>query len=297
MSLAGYYFCKMCTKADKKRDEGLEIPEDIEYVRNVRYGENKKYHTLDICWPKSVESRPVNVQKDKLPVIISVHGGGYVYGSKEVYQFYAASLAQRGFTVVNFNYRLAPKYKFPAPLEDLNTVISWLLEHQKEYPVDMQKVFLVGDSAGAQIVAQYGAMYSNKEYASVMEMDVPKFTLKALGLCCGTYDLKKRALEADGKGLMRDYLGKDVRKYGEKLNVLNYITADYPPAYLFSANGDYLKEECRPMAELLKSKGVKCEYRIYGNDQTYHVFHVDMRNEYSKEANGEQVEFFKEIME
>ena len=289
MSLAAYYFCKMCTKADKKRDEGLEIPEDIEYVRNVRYGENKKYHTLDICWPKRIE--------EELPVIISVHGGGYVYGSKEVYQFYAASLAQMGFTVVNFNYRLAPKYKFPAPLEDLNTVISWLLEHQKEYPVDMQKVFLVGDSAGAQIVAQYGAMYSNKEYASVMEMDVPKFTLKALGLCCGTYDLKKRALEADGKGLMRDYLGKDIRKYGEKLKVLDYITADYPPTYLFSANGDYLKEECRPMAELLKSKGVKCEYKIYGNEQTYHVFHVDMRNEFGKEANGEMVAFFKEVME
>lgn len=289
MSLAAYYFCKMCTKADKKRDEGLEIPEDIEYVRNVRYGENKKYHTLDICWPKRIE--------EELPVIISVHGGGYVYGSKEVYQFYAASLAQMGFTVVNFNYRLAPKYKFPAPLEDLNTVISWLLEHQKEYPVDMQKVFLVGDSAGAQIVAQYGAMYSNEEYASVMEMDVPKFTLKALGLCCGTYDLKKRALEANGKGLMRDYLGKDIRKYGEKLNVLNYITADYPPAYLFSANGDYLKEECRPMAELLRSKGVRSEYKIYGNEQTYHVFHVDMRNEFGKEANGEMVEFFKEVME
>lgn len=289
MSLAAYYFCKMCTKADKKRDEGLEIPEDIEYVRNVRYGENKKYHTLDICWPKRIE--------EELPVIISVHGGGYVYGSKEVYQFYAASLAQMGFTEVNFNYRLAPKYKFPAPLEDLNTVISWLLEHQKEYPVDMQKVFLVGDSAGAQIASQYGAMYSNREYASVMEMEVPKFTLKALGLCCGTYDLKKRALEADGKGLMRDYLGKDIRKYGEKLNVLNYITADYPPAYLFSANGDYLKEECRPMAELLRSKGVRSEYKIYGNEQTYHVFHVDMRNEFGKEANREMVEFFKEVME
>lgn len=288
MSLAAYYFCKMCTKADKKRDEGLEIPEDIEYVRNVRYGENKKYHTLDICWPKRIE--------EELPVIISVHGGGYVYGSKEVYQFYAASLAQMGFTVVNFNYRLAPKYKFPAPLEDLNTVISWLLEHQKEYPVDMQKVFLVGDSAGAQIASQYGAMYSNKEYASVMELDVPKFTLKALGLCCGTYDLKKKAMEAGGKGIMADYLGKAHEKYGKKLSVLDYITEDYPPAYLFSANGDYLKEECRPMAELLKSKGVKCEYKIFGNEQTYHVFHVDMRNEFSGVANREQVEFFKEIL-
>lgn len=297
MSLAAYYFCKMCTKADKKRDEGLEIPQDIEYVRDIRYGENKKYHTLDICWPKSVESRPANVQKDKLPVIISVHGGGYVYGSKEVYQFYAASLAQRGFTVVNFNYRLAPKYKFPAPLEDLNAVIGWLMEHQGEYPLDMQNVFLVGDSAGAQIASQYGAMYSNKEYEDIMEIKVPKFTLKALGLCCGTYDLKKRAMEAAGKGVIRDYLGKVVTKYGKKLDVLEYITGDYPPTYLFSATGDYLMAECRPMAELLKSKGVKCEYKIYGNEQTYHVFHVDMRNEFGWEANGEQLEFFKTELE
>ena len=284
MSLTAYFFCKMCTKADKKRDAGLEIPQNIEYVRNIRYGENKKYHTLDICWPKGIE--------DELPVIISVHGGGYVYGSKEVYQFYAAGLAQMGFTVVNFNYRLAPKYKFPAPLEDLNAVISWLLEHKKEYPVDMQKVFMVGDSAGAQIASQYGVMHSNKEYADIMGISVPMFTLKALGLCCGTYDLKKRAEESAGKGVILDYLGKDLKKYDKKLNVMDYITADFPPAYIFSANGDYLRQECRPMAEFLQSKGVKCEYKIYGNEQTYHVFHVDMRNGFGSEANRDMVEFF-----
>lgn len=288
MSLAAYYFRKMCAKSDKKRDKGLEIPEEIEYVRDIRYGENQKYHTLDICWPKGIE--------EELPLIISVHGGGYVYGSKEVYQYYAAALAHMGFTVVNFNYRLAPKYKFPAPLEDLNTVISWLLEHQREYPVDMQKVFIVGDSAGAQIASQYGAIYSNREYADIMGMSLPKFTLKALGLCCGTYDLKKRAGEAAGKGVMSDYLGKDLMKYGEKLNVLDYITVDFPPAYLFSAKGDFLMEECKPMAELLRSRGVKCEYKIYGNEETGHVFHVDMRNEFGSVANQEQVEFFKKIL-
>ena len=51
------------------------------------------------------------------------------------------------------------------------------------------------------------------------------------------------------------------------------------------------------MAELLRSKGVRSEYKIYGNERTYHVFHVDMRNEFGKEANGEMVAFFKEVME
>ncbi len=296
MSLASYIFCKMCTKSDKKRDEGLEMPNDVEYVRNIRYGENKKYHTLDICWTKCIEGREVDVQKDKLPVIISVHGGGYVYGNKEVYQFYCASLAQKGFVVINFNYRLAPKYKFPAPLEDLTAVLNWILERQKEYPVDMDKVFLVGDSAGAQIASQYGAMYANKDYREVMSIEVPKITLCGLGLCCGTYDLKKRIQADGGKGVMRDYLGKAPEKYGEKLDALKYISKDYPPTYLFSSQGDFLVEECKPMAEFLKSMDVECEYKIYGKENTGHVFHVDMRNEFSSEANSEQLEFFKKVL-
>ena len=50
------------------------------------------------------------------------------------------------------------------------------------------------------------------------------------------------------------------------------------------------------MAELLKNKGVVCEYKIYGTEETGHVFHVDMRNEFSAEANREQLEFFKKVL-
>lgn len=297
MSLSSYIFCKMCTKSDRKRDEGLEIPQEVEYVRDIRYGVNKKYHMMDICWPKELDGHKVDAKRDKLPVIVSVHGGGYVYGSKEVYQFYAASLAKQGFAVINYNYRLAPKYKFPAPLEDLNEVLIWLLEHHMEYPLEPEKVFLVGDSAGAQIASQYGAMYSNKEYGEVMGIAVPKITLMGLGLCCGTYDLKKKSEEVVGKkGVLQDYLGKETQKHSEKLNVLKYITAEYPPVYLFSSQGDFLVGECKSMAEFLRSRGVTCGYKIYGNEQTGHVFHVDMRDSFGEEANREQLVFFKELM-
>lgn len=62
-----------------------------------------------------------------LPVIVSVHGGGWVFGSKEGYQFYCMSLAQLGFTIVNFSYRLAPEFPFPANIEDINSVMSWVM--------------------------------------------------------------------------------------------------------------------------------------------------------------------------
>ena len=77
------------------------------------YGKNKKYHSLDICFPADRASRAT---------VINVHGGGYVYGSTVPYKFYCCYLASKGYTVISFNYRLAPKFKFPSPLEDINLV-------------------------------------------------------------------------------------------------------------------------------------------------------------------------------
>jgi len=90
---------------------------------------------------------------------------------------------------------------------------------------------------------------------------------------------------------------KNPLKFGEKLDVLEHITKEYPPTYLFSSGGDFLLEECEIMADFLKEKEVMCEYKIYGNEQTRHVFHVDMKNEFSAEANNDQTEFFKRFLE
>ncbi len=297
MSLYSIIFNRQCRKSDTKRDSGLVIPEDVVYVRDIRYGRNKKYHILDICWPRMTggrkEEKIVDPEYDKLPVIISIHGGGYVYGSKEVYQFYSASLAEKGFAVINFNYRLAPRYHFPAPLEDLHAVIMWMLSNKDRYPIDIRNVFLVGDSAGAQLASQYGVIYSSREYRKIMGFKKPKIDIRAIGLCCGLYDLKKE-LEKNGcKGLMRDYLTKNPFQFGEKLDILKYVNRNYPPVYIFSAKGDFLMENCEPMAEYLKAKGVECECEIFGTKKTGHVFHVNMRDEYSSAANGKQTDFFR----
>ena len=91
---------KMFGEGDAKRDAGLKTPDDIIRYDDIRYGtEDDKLQMLDVYRPKGISG--------KLPVIMSVHGGGWVYGDKEVYQFYCMSLAQRGFAVVNYSYRLA----------------------------------------------------------------------------------------------------------------------------------------------------------------------------------------------
>ena len=105
--------------SDAKRDAGLTTPSDIQRFDNICYGKDPVWQSLDLYRPKSMDEK-------KLPVIVSVHGGAWVYGTKEVYQFYCMRLAQFGFAVVNFNYRLAPENKFPSSLEDTNLVFQWI---------------------------------------------------------------------------------------------------------------------------------------------------------------------------
>ncbi len=285
MNLKAWLVRRGFAKSDAKRDAGLTIPEDVELSEALSYG-GHKMNTLDVSRPKGAGA---------LPLIINVHGGGYVYGSTLPYRYYCASLAQRGFAVVSFNYRLAPEFCFPTPLYDLNAVMQWCFDNAEKYGLDMENVFMVGDSAGAQLASQYAAICSNPEYAGIMEIYPPEaLRFAAVGLNCGMYELSSHAKKRSGiNSVMSSYFTKDPSVFGEKLNVLDYINADYPPCHLISAPGDFLLGCCEPMWRLLRRRGVEAEYKIYGDKSTGHVFHVNVRLPVGQQANDDQTAFFR----
>ena len=104
---------------DKKRDAGLKTPETVERYDDISYGPHPTWNLLDVYRPKKEIG-------NHLPVIAIVHGGAWVYGDKDVYQYYAMSLAERGFSVVNFSYRLAPEFRYPTALEDICKAFEWI---------------------------------------------------------------------------------------------------------------------------------------------------------------------------
>ncbi|MGM9538996.1 MAG: alpha/beta hydrolase [Candidatus Onthomonas sp.] len=275
-------------KSDARRDQGLTTPEQVLRQDDLSYGENGVWSLLDLYRPKEAEG--------PLPVIVSIHGGGYFYGSKEVYQHYCMDLARRGFAVVNFNYRLAPEFRYPAPLEDTNAVLTWLCAHGEEYQIDLNNVFLVGDSAGAQLASQYAAAWANPDYAKLLGLEIPAFRLGAVGLNCGMYRLDDWMLESSLAPMAKDYLGPDPTVYGKQLDVLGHIGANYPPAYLVSAPNDFLAPQCQPMAVFLQEKGVEAQWKLYGTlerQEVGHVFHCNLRLPEAQQANDEETAFFR----
>ena len=278
---AAYFkFRNTAGKSDKKRDAGLKFADNLEVIKDILYGP----HALDLYRLKNSQG--------KLPVLVSCHGGGYVYGDKELYSFYTAEFAQFGFAVVNFDYSLAPKKRFPTPIIETNMVMEWIVQNQEKYGLDASNIVMIGDSAGAQIASQYAVCATNSEYAEIMNLKIPAITLRALSLGCGMYKIV-RDPQSPTKVLGDIYLTKNTSQYGEQIDVLKYVNKDYPPSFLCSSPGDFLLENMEPMAEIIRSQGVEAVTKIYGKENTYHVFFCDIRSDLAKECNKDQAEFLK----
>ncbi len=282
----------MFKKGDDERDAGLTTPEDIVRYDDIAYGPDPAQQSLDVYRPKDAEGQ-------RLPVIVSVHGGGWVYGDKERYQFYCMDLAQRGFAVVNFTYRLAPENKFPSSLEDTNSVFIWVLDNAEKYGFDTDHIFAVGDSAGGHNLGLYASFCTNPDYAARFEFDPPKgFALQAIALNCSAY-----VLDTVGGGTTGPLIGDLMPNKGtpeelELINVCSHITEKFPPTFFMTAVDDFLKADAPKLAAVLAEKEIPFMYRLYGSKEhrLAHVFHLNIRSEDAKLCNDEECAFFRSFL-
>ena len=287
MSWESIMFNIRATKGDRLRDSAIELPKGVSQCRNVSYGSHGDWNLLDVYFPQGASA--------PLPTIVSIHGGGYVYGSTEIYRRYGMDMAKRGFAFVNFNYRLAPKWKFPTPLHDTNAVMEWICKNARRYNLDPSRIILVGDSAGAQLASQYAAIVTNPAYAAHFQMTVPNIRIRCLGLYCGMYDMKAQAAPPR-KGLALDYLGRTLPVEDPRLDVLGNITDAYPPAYLATACHDFLRANAEPMYTFLREKGIEAQWKCYGSEDdtaVAHVFHVNIILPEAVRCNDDSAEFFR----
>ncbi len=92
------------------------------------------------------------------PVVIVIHGGGWISGDKWTVEGYSRLLARNGFVAITINYRLAPKYKFPAQVDDVREALLWTSENAEKYSIDLNRLGLFGYSAGGHLSALVAAL-------------------------------------------------------------------------------------------------------------------------------------------
>jgi acetyl esterase/lipase len=202
--------------------------------RDVKYGPADR-HLLDVFTPTA--------NSTSRPVLIFVHGGGFVAGNKRngdspFYDNIALWAVKNGFVGVNVTYRLAPQAPWPAGPEDLAAAVQWVVEKIGARGGDPARIYLMGHSAGAVHVGSY---VSHPEFHKVKGGG-----LAGAILVSGIYEL---SAESAGDN-ERAYFGTDSSRYAEqsslkglqgtKIPLLIAAAELDPPG--FAANFELLKE-------------------------------------------------------
>lgn len=285
-------FEKSQTECIEGFSHSLTERSDMIRYDNIIYGPDPCIHTLDIY-------RPKNREKERLPVIIHVHGGGWIYGSKEGYQYYCMTLAANGYAVINMNYRLAPVFRFPSPIEDLNFLVQWLLQSAETYQLNLERIYGVGDSAGAHTLGLYAAICTNEEYAKKFPFAVPKKNVfSAIALNSGVYlsCIEKEKTDFT-RILVSEYLGTEEPEKIALFDYIQYVNEQYPATFIMTAEHDFVKMQSMSFASRLTEKSVNFVFRLYASKKNKlgHAFHCDLRLVEALACNQEETAFFESL--
>ena len=272
------------------------ISEGVTRVANVPYAdEGRNDSTLDIYYP-SVTSEP-------LPVVLWVHGGGWVLGDKADIADYAVQLAKQGYVVVSMNYALAPDTTYPTPVIQTNQALMYVKNHVSEYQGDPENIFLAGNSAGAQIASQTAAVVTNPSLAKLMNItpSVQPEELRGVLLFCGPYNLSTVA--ETGFPLIRTFLWsytgvktfEDYPRLNEMSTVLQ-VNEAYPPAFITSGNDDPLTSQSIELAQVLKRLDVDTETLFFSNssEKLGHDYQFDLKSDAGQQAIRSAVRFMQQ---
>lgn len=115
------------------------------------------------------------------PAVVFVHGGDFTGGTRKgTSKGLIAALREAGIAWASIEYRLAPKYRFPAPTDDIESAVRFLKGHSREYHLDPERLVLMGESAGVLLVSYVGATARGES--------------RVAGVVCvsGTHDLQRR---------------------------------------------------------------------------------------------------------
>ncbi len=287
---------KKYEEIEVKRDKGLRMPADVLRYDNIPFGRSKRWNVLDVLRPFE--------DKGPRPVILYVHGGEWVYADKLSYQYFCISLAQRGFIVVDFNIHLAPEKKYPEQLVDVDLAVRWTLKNGDIYGMDLDNIFMMGDSSGAQLCAQYVELCTNPDFAAKFDIQTPEgFVPKAVVLNCGVFapfgEIPMFGKEEDAE-LMADILpGRDPAAEAALFNAVTPVTGAFPPAFVMSCHGDPWKAFSDAFVRKLEEKQVPHVYKAYGSEAAplYHNFQLDIRNMTAQLAAKEECEYLMKFVQ
>jgi acetyl esterase/lipase len=272
------------------------LPRGLTERLDLEYAPGDKDGRLDLFYPAAMSGQ-------RLPLIIWVHGGGLISGSKEQVRNYCKILAGKGFAVAAIDYSVAPGKQYPTPVRQANEALAYLLQQSGQFPIDTSKIFLAGDSGGSHIIAQLAAGISNPGYSTLLGFTpaVQRGGIKGMILFCGPYDIRNAVTSGVAGHFMTTVLWaysgrKDFQQdaYFQSSNVLDYLDAGFPPSFISAGNGDFLLPHSEALSKKLASLQVPIDTLFFPRDfqpPLPHEYQFNLGQEPAREALDRVVRF------
>lgn len=205
------------------------VPENVSAHSDLTYlTVGNKELKLDLYSPKTM-AKPA-------PLVVLIHGGCWMDGTRKEMGFYAVNLARLGYVTASVSYRLSEEASYPAQIEDLRAAIQWLTDHADTYNIDPSRIALLGGSAGGHLVEYLG--YA----ANTSTKDQPKGSgpkVKAIIPFYGWSDLTDPSVSY--QYYMELFLGKkyaDAPKLYEEASPITHVDKGDPATLLLHGTID-----------------------------------------------------------
>ena len=169
---------------DIKRIDYLKLSKDIKEKLNINYSRDDSVeHSLDIYYKDNNETKPI---------LIDIHGGGFISNDKELNHLFGNYMAQRNFVVFNINYRLAyPEYNVFDQIIDIDCALKWIIKNAKNYNANIDEIYIAGHSSAGVLAVMEALLCKSKNLIKDFSLDERNYEYKGIILDCGLMNFYK----------------------------------------------------------------------------------------------------------
>ena len=286
----------------------IPLPEGVRAERKIPYIQDYNIdHMLCNYYPKSMK------EGEKLPTVINIHGGGWLFGHVEDSEQYMAELASMGYAVMGMGYRLIPTTDMQGIVQDIYTALHWLENCGPRRGFDLEHVMLTGDSAGAHLSLLVACIQESEELQKIYGVTPVSFKIGTVGISCPCAEMDALFLLPAGteeekvnlsnayRELMLGDMGENA-PWSKALSFSEYIrfvpdVKKLPPVFFIGSENESLHYQTLKILKVMDEKQVNYKKMIWKKEDgahLMHVFNVEFWSWYeSKVTNKKMLEFFR----
>ena len=281
---------KILEKKDSERLKNVVYSTDgVDVVCNYSYvNDGDSYHNFDIYYG--------NPKNESRPTVIMVHGGGLVYGTKELNKQMGIYLAKFGFNVVNINYRLLPSVTLKEQFMDVCDAFSYIYENSFSLNLNSKNICLVSDSAGSFLTLAAFALMKDEFFREIFDLPAKDINISGMGLISPMTGLVKTgSLSLINEPATRGLSKEQIPFTDDILRALAIL----PPTLITTSEEDFIRDQALSIKNFLDEKNIKNIFLDFKKTDSHPLGHGFAITHPDLEESGQVFEeindFFKKL--